>query len=244
MSAAQAQTLWNMVPTLDNQERIIGMQMGSAARIGFLNEIEIQTFLRNGVDRRIAAPPAQGIYTQVTAQDMSAMPTPRLFVDEDEFDCDFFQLSEYVISERLRDYLGLGPDVVQYLDIDCSGCSRTVQNMRYKIFNPMVFANPLDRHRTGPGYFADIITPDGPTFAWVREEFSPNDPWPTVAWRSDFVPPAPLFYVPGNMWMLVTETLADRITRAGFDDVAFLDVTNDGTRTEPLIFRNGSGLMA
>ncbi len=79
--------------------------------------------------------------------------------------------------------------------------------------------------------FVDVDTPAGPTFVWVTEPSHPGNAQPTIAWSADFIPPAPLFQVPGTGWTLATDELADQVMRAGTDEVVFMDVTNDGTRT-------------
>lgn len=134
-----------------------------------------------------------------------------------------------IVSARLAEVLALGPDQAQYREADCSACAPAVRDMGYRALNLLAFANPLDRERTAPGQFVDLETPAGPTYVWVRPPVGPNTPLPSIVWREDFVPPAPVFRMPGSGWTLATEELAGRMADAGFDDVAFLDLTGDGT---------------
>ncbi|WP_442679714.1 hypothetical protein ACSBM8_00465 [Sphingomonas sp. ASY06-1R] len=158
------------------------------------------------------------------------MPVPVLRVEPKSFCYDYFALGLTMTSARLRDAMSLPPENVHYIDVDCSNCPEGVQAMTYKVLEIRAFANPLDRERTGPGTFIDVETPAGPTFVWKRETSGPHAPTPRIAWREDFLAPAPLFQVPGTNWTLATEALAERVTRAGITDVMFLDVRNNGMR--------------
>ncbi len=107
--------------------------------------------------------------------------------------------------------------------------------MGYRVMHPLVFANPLDQSFAS-GVFEDVILPDGRLTQYWRTE--PPRAGPPVGlltrWRDDFVAPAPMFQILGGPWTLVTDALAERVMRAGFDDVIFIDVTYDGTRSHSI----------
>ena len=229
--------LWWMVPAMATQNRVDGMQGATPPKAEVVNLGAIYDVLF-GPPGSKREPVAEGVHLPVSARDLSAMPTPRFRIAPPKFAFDFFILGLPTVSDRLARTLALPPDAVRYIDVDCSECPPRVREMGYKVLNITTYANPLDRQRTGPGHFVDLTTPDGDTFVWVTEPSHRSATAPVIAWRDDFVAPAPLFNVPGSAWMLATEELAARVADAGFKDVAFLDVTNDGTRKGELVFRN------
>lgn len=231
--------LWWMTPAMSTQRRVDDLQTARRPKAEVTNLTAIYDFLF-GPPGAMPAPAVEGVNLPVAARDLSAMPTPVLRIEPEDFAFDFFTLGLPMVSERLADALMLSPEQVQYVDVDCSACPARTRGMGYMALNVLAFANPLDRGRTGPGRFVDVDTPQGPTFAWVTEGAHPGATVPRIAWRDGFVPPAPLFRVPGSLWTLATDELADRVADAGFDDVAFLDVTNDGTRTAAPAPRAGS----
>lgn len=235
MSVAEQRKLWWMIPTIASQERVDKLATRKKPQVGFVNDDELHEF-RHGSPGTLPEARPDGIFLPV--ENWSAMPTPRLFVRTSDFQPNYFWLGLKLVSDHLARTVALGPEQVQYIEADCSECPTSVQDMGYKAINVLACANPIDRERSGPGRFVDIETPGGPTYAYVSNRQSPFDPVDRIYWREDFVPPAPLFCVPNSGWLLATEELAERVTRAGIDDVAFLDVTNDGTRTDKLISRD------
>ncbi|MBR0668918.1 hypothetical protein GXW71_31500 [Roseomonas hellenica] len=164
----------------------------------------------------------------VLSTDLSGMPRPRLRITDPAFDISLFNRGLNFVSARLAQVLGLGDDVIQYIDADCSECSEPVRAKGYRVINPRVFANPMDRQRMS-GVFIDVPRPDGSiTHIWKPDLPHPARPAPPIYWRQDFVPPAPLFSVPGAQWTLVTDALADQVMRAGFPDVTFIDYAQAG----------------
>jgi hypothetical protein len=168
---------------------------------------------------------------QVAAADLVGAPTPRFACTDPTFAPDLIFEGELFASRRLRDAMALDKGVVQWLSVDCTKCPPTMQAADYQLMNLLVFANPMDRERSSPPSFYDVVLPDGDTtFVWTARPYQPGGPVPRVKWHPDFTPPAPIFRVPGLPWVLATEELADRIMRAGVDDIIFTDLQNDGAR--------------
>lgn len=235
--------LWWMYPALATQTRVDALQVAREPKAEVVNLSAVYDFLLGPSGWRSAGT-TPGVDVPVAGADLSAMPTPKLRIAPKTFTYDHFVLGLPMTSRRLRDALALAPEHAQHLDVDCADCPQKAQAMDYKALNVLAFANPLDRERTGPGRFVDVDTASGPTFVWIGDEPGPNAPTPRIAWAPGFVPPAPLFRVPGTSWTLATEELADRVTRAGFLDVMFLDVTNDGTRMGMPPMRPAGGASA
>ena len=164
------------------------------------------------------------------------MPKPVFRFADPGFQLDFFDAGVPCASLRLRRALGLTETTICYRDIDLDGSPPAVRANEYQVFQPIHFADPLDWSRT-PGEAVDVQRADGSIGKeWRLPWPNPAGPPLRVYWRDDFVPPAPLFRVPGTAWMLATDELADRVMRAGITDLVFLDMTSDRAQTE-LVFR-------
>jgi hypothetical protein len=162
----------------------------------------------------------------VISTDLSGMPRPRLRITDPNFSVDMFNQGLDFVSARFAQFLNLNDSEVQYIEADCGQCPASVQAMGYRVLNPRAFANPMDRQRMA-GVFIDVALPSGgSTYVWSPDPPRPGWPGPPTYWREDFVPPAPLFKIPG-MWTAVTDALADRIMRAGFQDLMFIDYAAD-----------------
>lgn len=179
---------------------------------------------------------------QIEGADLSKAPTPRFKATAEDFAPDLFFLGELFASKRLIETLALPQASVQLLPVDCSACPPAMRAQDYKVLNLLTFANPMDRERSWPSIYTDVELSDGTsTFLWSAEPWQPGMPVPRLFWREDFIAPAPLFRVPGKHWAMATDALAGRVIRAGFDDVMFHDLTNDGSRTYGLIVRTLDG---
>jgi hypothetical protein len=227
-----------MVPSPYVQEHVDAMQTSARPTAEVVNLGEVYDFLFGPPDSSSDLV-AQGVHLPVEGRDLSGMPALRLRA-ADDLTYDHFIMGLPLVSGRLAGTLALDPGQAQLLEVDCSDCPPEVQAMGYRVLNVLAYGNPLDRRRTGPGGFVDLTTQDGETFAWVPPPVGPATPPPTIAWNRGFTSPAPLFIVPGSAWTLASEALAGRIAGAGFKDVAFIDLENDG-RIEgsagPLRFR-------
>ena len=161
------------------------------------------------------------------------MPEPSFQITEPGFAFDFFEFGIACASKRLRAILALPAESVIFRDIDVSGSAPSVSAMGYAAMQPLSFADPFDHDRT-PGRIETIRAADGRT----TEAWRPARPVPgqssQIFWRDDFVPPAPLFRVPGTAWTLATDELAARVMNAGITDLVFQDVEGDNAPGEPI----------
>lgn len=163
---------------------------------------------------------------QLHGVDLSDEPKPRLHCNAPTFAPDIIDLGAMFASKRLIETLALDPATVQLLNLDCSACPPKMQAKRYRLVNLLCFLNKMDRARSRAATFIPFTRPDGRTdYVWDYIP-NPNDPMPHIVWQDDVVLPAALFHTPQVCWTLATDDLAARVTRAGFGDVAFYDLTN------------------
>ena len=131
----------------------------------------------------------------------------------------------HLASARLRDALDLGPEVVEYREVDMSGSVAEARAADYRVFRAVQEADPVDLRRMY-GHEPDRALDGSPTTAWLMSVSGPHAAPRRTVWREGFVPPAPLFL--DRMGRLIaTEALAERVTRAGLADVSFQDVTSE-----------------
>lgn len=227
--------LWGFGPSIDVMQRTADLATGRPPALEWLNRDDFSDF----VSGRGEATDAFGLpLGQVAGVDLADAPMAKWRCVDPDFAPDLIFEGALFASRRLRDAMALDRATVQYLPIDCSECPPAMRGADYSLVNLLVFANPLDRARTEPAEFADVALPGGgSTFVWTAPPWQPGRPVPRHLWRSDFAAPAPLFRVPGISWTLATDDLADRVMRAGLEEVAFMDVENDGTRTDGIILR-------
>lgn len=232
--------LWEFTPSIAATEHVYRLYDAKPRAFEVINEAEVFRFIRSQAEALDRENPS---LVDVTSLELSDMPRPRFRITDPGFANNVISMGLTYISARLARTLDLGGDAVQYVDVDCSACPAPVQAMGYKVMNLRAFGNPMDRQRM-PGEFTEVAMPDGGiTHVWRYDgPRPPSAPPLPVWWRQDFVAPAPLFRVPGGGWTLATDDLAEKVMRAGFPDVAFIDVTNDGSRTEGLIDRQPSPL--
>lgn len=227
-------TLWGMSPSMKSLERHMRLASGEQPKFEWLNRTEYCDYL----DDRPGGRDEHGLPRPRTAgMDLSGAPMPRLRCSDRRFAPNLIFEGELFVSARLSQALALDTAAAQYLHVDCSECPPAMQGMGYRLLNPLAYANPIDRRRVHPQEFMEFDSPeDGSPPAWLPQPWQPGRPIPRILWRDGFTAPAPLFRVPG--WTeLATDVLAEHVMRAGFGDVMFLDMTNDGTRTEGLILR-------
>ena len=77
----------------------------------------------------------------------AAMPTPVLHVAEPGFAPDLIWAGLHFASARLRNALGLSPDVVEYRDVDISGKTVPARTADYKVLRVVHGADPVDLAR-------------------------------------------------------------------------------------------------
>ena len=143
---------------------------------------------------------------------------------------DYVDIGYRLASARMRAALALGDREVQYLPVDTDACPREVRAMDYRLLHLPHVADPFDHDRSD-GAWEDVHpgpmgewTPDAPKVRRWRLRLPEPRRGPKIAWRADFVAPAPLFQVSGMPWTLATQDLVDRLRSSGIDDVRLNDV--------------------
>lgn len=227
---SQMQRLWGFMPSLESMQRAADLAMARPPGFDWVNRDDHAGF----ADGLGGALDGFGLpLGQVTGRDLSCAPTPRWRCTDPDFAPDLVFEGELFASRRLRDAMRLDDGAVQWLDVDCTDCPPAMRAADYGLMNLLAFANPMDRERSSPPTFEDVVLPDGgATFVWTAPPYQPGGRISQVLWRPDFAAPAPLFRVPGMPWTLATDQLADHVMRAGIGDAVFMDFENDGTRDE------------
>lgn len=228
--------LWSLCPSIASAERLDSLATRRRPAFEWVNRREhSEHAVSLGSMAEVDAMPVG----QVAGVDLSSAPTARWRCTEPGFAPDLVFEGELFASRQLRAAMALPDDTVQWLPVDCSDCPQAMRDADYRLMNLLAFANPMDRQRTAPPEFTDVTLPDGSwTFVWSADPWQPGRPMPHLFWRKNFVPPAPLFRVPGWSMTLATEELAERVMRAGLDDVVFIDMQTDGTPTSELVVRS------
>ena len=157
-------------------------------------------------------------------------PTNILLIDEPTFDLDYFSVRNEYASAKLRRVLALSQDEIAYRAIDCSRCTAAISGLDYNAFIPLKLANPFDPLRMA-GHVRPVRQEDGSMQEeWRVEQPSDplNPPVTVIYFQPDFRPPAPLFRVKDMPWCsVVTEELADRVTRAGITGIVFQEIEGE-----------------
>jgi hypothetical protein len=221
-------TLWIAIPSLDGAQHLQDLKDAHPPGFEFVNQGEVHVFRMNLAEREY---PHHGD-AEVEPLAFNGMPTPSFRIADRQFALDYFNVGVTCASSRLRRVLGLGGDVVRYRDVDLGSSPLEVRARGYQVMQVVAFADPFDRDRTSGGT-AEIVRPDGSTRReWRLAQPDPYGPPLHIHWRDDFVPPAPLFRVPGTPWTLATDALAAVVMKAGVTDVVFQDVVSDRSRQE------------
>ena len=214
--------LWLAGASAASLQATLDLQEASPPKFRWSNEGEARA-----ARTRIAAEYHAHGTAEVEPLAFRAMPAPVFEITDPGFRFDYFECGMACASRRLRAVLDLPADAVDYREIEASRCSAEVRDMGYAAVQPLAFADPFDHDRT-PGRTETAALADGRTM----ETWRPARPVPgresTIAWRADFVAPAPLFRVLGTSWTLATEALAKRAMDAGITDLVFQDV--EGTK--------------
>ena len=214
--------LWLAGASEASLQATLDLQDASPPRFKWVNEAEA-----HAAEMRIASEYGAHGIAEVEPLAFRAMPAPAFEIADKSFRFDFFEWSiAHCASRRLRAVLNLPAGVVEYRDVDVSGSAPSVYEMGYEAMQVLAFADPFDHDRT-PGRIETIRAADGRTTeAWRPAGPVPGQP-SQIFWRDDFVPPAPLFRVPGTAWTLATDELAARVMNAGITDLVFQDVEGD-----------------
>jgi hypothetical protein len=143
-----------------------------------------------------------------------APPTAKLRLTLENFDFDCFPRSSFtLVSEKMRSAMALGPNDVQYFDVDASQSARLPQSKHYQIMHIPVTEDVSDPENSD--YLCQHL-PDGSVMAG-----SPL----AVAFRSDAEPTHEIFYDRFFKAPYCTDELALRVLRAGCTGIRFFDPT-------------------
>ena len=230
-SSPHASLLWPMLPSLASMEGVARLERRRPPRFAIVNGHAIAA----------ALPPAEaGIPPPGTADHdplrFAAIPTPVLVIGQPGFAPDYIWAGLHFASARLRDALGLGPEAIEYRDVDTSGSVPAARAADYRMFRVVHDADPVDLAAMH-GHEPDRAADGSPTLAWLLSVTGPHATPRRTVWRAGFVPPAPLFRDRTGR-LIATDALAGRVMRAGLADVVFQDVTSEAA-LHGLAFRPG-----
>jgi hypothetical protein len=141
-------------------------------------------------------------------------PTAKLELTLESFDVDCFLVGLFtLVSEKLRSAMALGPNDVQYFEVDASQSAPLPQSKHYQIMHV-----PLTEDASDPinsDYFCHHL-PDGSVMAGAPR---------IVAFRPDAEPTHEIFYDRFFKVPYCTDELALRVLRAGCSGIRFFDPT-------------------
>ena len=152
-----------------------------------------------------------------------------LTVTEESFYPDFFVRSAWFVSAKLREIMGVGDDVAQYLDVDCAGCHAGAGQQDYKEMDTFAIRRAIDIDRTEME-LRTYPERDGTTSEWQTTAYGSR-----LYWRDDFVSDVPIFRDPHDPRWFATDAFAEKVLRAGITDMVFQDITSDRAQTDFII---------
>lgn len=215
--------LWPMLPSLRSMERIERLERQRPPRFAVGKMPTITGVPHPGSDTLPA-----GADTGDASLRFAAMPPPVLVIGQRAFAPDLiWSAGLHFASARLRDALGLDAGTVVFRNVEAGGSEAAARAADYKAFRVVHEADPVDLTAMY-GHEPDR-EPDGrPTVAWLLSISGPHAPRRRTVWHGGFVPPAPLFRdLMGRL--IATDALAERVTRAGLEDVLFQDVASEAS---------------
>lgn len=155
----------------------------------------------------------------------------RLESNSEALTVDYADIGYRLVSRRLREVLALGDAEAQYLPVDTRGCPAAVQAKEYRWLHLPHLADPFDHERSDgelvyvfPG-LTSAWAPDAPLKQRLRLRLPAPGYAPRIAWRADFIPPAPLFQTLGLPWTLAATDLVQRRGMAGVADLVFRNLS-------------------
>lgn len=161
-------------------------------------------------------------------------PVPQLLIDDPAFAPNYFHEGQIYVSRAFREAAGLPAAAVAFGPVDTSRCSNLAKSRDYRTLDVLSSSDPVDQVRSD-GEWVPWIDDHGEIAQRWELSGGPLRPSPRVAFRLDFVPPAPIFHT-DQLGLLVSDDVADRMMRAGLDDVVFVQVEGERGRTE-IIYR-------
>lgn len=226
---SQTNKLWLMVSDFGVSQRMLDIQHGSKK----------PTLKLPNFDK--LAEEAEKPKTSIGAADKRDTKRSKLVLSEPlaleltepGFAPDFLELGFPLVSEELRDAIGLDEPTIQWLDVDASGSTQAVIDKNYRIMRVLSAAKAVDTVRSD-GETREIAdaSGDGVVSIWVHATSGPHQPPSAFFWLPDFTPPTPVFYESLKQVVLFTDEVAARVIAAGIDDVIFIDLENDGSQAD------------
>ncbi len=201
-------------------ERMAELEQMNPAQFQFVNARDL-----TGVLMDVSDTYADHEFWERASLAFSRMPTPVLKITSDTFSPDFLEKQFYSFASlRLREAFDLGHDAVRYRNVDARLSTSAVQARQYAVFDVRQYGNPFDRNKM-LGEEREVRQPDGSLRReWIMDWENRMRLSPDVYFRHDFVAPAPLFKAVGSSWVFATDSLAERVMRAGITDMIFVDI--------------------
>jgi len=224
LGAPHAPLLWPMIPSPASMERVARLEQRRPPRFAIANRDEVLPALgHDGTDQDRSG--------------FAAMPTPILAITQRDFAPDYIWSGLHLASARMRNALALGHGAIEYREVDASGSAAAARAADYRAFHVVRQADPVDLARMY-GHEPERGDDGQPTLAWLLSVSGPHAAPRRTIWREGFGPPAPLFR-DGTGRLIATDALAERVMRAGLQDVVFQDVTSEAALHE-LVFRKAT----
>lgn len=213
---------WMIGSSLPSMQCLIELGEAKPSRFDFINNHSINVFRDKLLMEHRGEDEAER-----ERLEFDGMPTPVFEIADPDFALDYFFSGIPCASAKLRQALDLSDDVIRYRDIDLDRSPPSVRARAYQTFHVAHFADAIDWERT-PMQILELPRDDGTILKrrFVRPPH-PAEPDSRIYWRKDFAPPAPLFHVVGTPWMMATDALADRVMRAGINDMTFQDIVSE-----------------
>ena len=153
-----------------------------------------------------------------------ALPSGILQINSTDVAPNLLDVGLQLVSARLRELLQPRERDVYFLDVDASGCTPPVRAMDYRIIYVALFANLIDQERTEGEVVERQLSNGDRTRVWIRSSPRQRKSDGRLYRRADFEPPGSIFAIPGQRWIMVDDEVAERVMRAGIDDVQFIDI--------------------
>lgn len=218
--------LWSMNEAPESAEEHFRIADRHLSRSLIVNRDRINDRLQLEAERDPAAS-----FDEIELRLLSQTPMPILVIGEPGYAPSLFFEGFIYVSRHLRDVFGLPPGVVHCQSVDASGCAEPARSAGYTTFQPICVADPIDQERSD-GEWIDVLGRDGgPDRMWMPLG-GPTRPAPRIVLRPDFRPPAPVFRQPNGGPPIVTDEIAERVLRAGVDDVVFIRIGQERGQTE------------
>ena len=209
--------LWIAILSLDGAQRLQDLEDAHPPGFEFINRSEVHASRMDLAEWQHA----QHGDAEVEPLAFNGVPAPSFRIADRRFALDYFDIGVTCASSRLRRVLNLGGDVARYRDVDLGGAPPEVRARGYQAMQIVPFANPFDREKTS-GSLAETQQPGGSTRReWQLARPDPHGPPLHVHRRNDFIPPSPMFRVPGTPWTLATNALAKAVMDVGITDLVF-----------------------